>query len=150
MIINPYEFTTIAFSYANAGGSGDRTATITMGGSISPSSGTLLNLVDGAFGANSTDSMRFPLGQTNKTITFTFPSPVQINQFKFYNSTATSQGNARVKADGVTVTADFTFADTFTVNATSTPSATVYTIEFDGATNGSPWFEEAEFRIRPG
>lgn len=47
-------------SYANTGGTGNRTGFITVTSGITPSSGTINNSIDGATGLNGTDSIIFP------------------------------------------------------------------------------------------
>lgn len=46
-------------TYANAGGQGDRTGSITVASTISSAGGTLNNLVDGATGDTTTDAMQY-------------------------------------------------------------------------------------------
>lgn len=58
--------------YDNLGGSGDRTASITIASTLSVASGTLNNLIDGGYTANTTDAITVTGSQLSKEISFDF------------------------------------------------------------------------------
>lgn len=153
-------------AYANAGGTGDRTATITVTeqASYSRSSGTLNNLVDGGTATNSTDSFNLTgaavIGSGDYW-RFDFGVGVSkyIDEMKLYRSAATSAGSWKIQ--GSNDASSWTDFATFTWNqATQTvamsgmdPAGYRYyqVIENDtGASWADVWYEEVEFKIAAG
>lgn len=76
-------------SYANAGGTGDRTASITVSG-LTIDEGTLNNLVDGNFADGAGGSVSPDAGTT--AFKFDFGSNKVIDEFKLYGNTTQSTG----------------------------------------------------------
>jgi len=62
----------MATSYANAGGTGNRTSSITVTTNITPEAGAVVNLIDGNKTANATYAFAFTVDEANRFITFDF------------------------------------------------------------------------------
>lgn len=151
-------------SYANSGGTGDRTGIIT-GSSSSANifSGTVSLLLDGDFTANSSHSMNINNGPFTggDYFQFQFTAKKYIDEVKLYADRALSNAwgswKFRVSNDGVS----FADLNTFTWN-TQTQTQVVTGMDFAGFTylriekvgTTNPvtgvWFEEVEFKIAPG
>ena len=140
-------------SYANAGGTGDRSAIITVTGTLTMNQGTLSNLVDGAFDLSSSGSGTFTNGQTSGTLIFTFATPKVIQELTFYSDNTTSQGTYQWSRDGVNVGSPFslTSAAVMTAMAADNTPGTAFTLTMtSGNTNANFWAEELEFKIAAG
>jgi hypothetical protein len=147
-------------SYANAGGTGNRTSTITVtcDAVIGSFGGNYGNLVDGAFGNNDTDAVWWDYGQTGKRLTFQFATKKIIDEAKHYSSTAASHGTWKWQGsdDGsswVDLSTTFTFQAGFEgfVQGDLSGNSTGYyyysILQTGGVTNSNPWMQEWEFKI---
>lgn len=151
-------------AYANAGGTGDRTASITVTGNFTPTAGTFANLVDGAIVANSTDSMDPPATVAAPPyIRFDFGSGVKkyIDEITMKASTATI-ANVSFTIQGSNDAAIWTDLATTVVwnSATKVQALTglsingyrYYQLKWapSGSIFGAGWMEEFEFKIAAG
>lgn len=155
-----YSGAVVATSYANAGGSGDRSASITVT-STGFSSGINSNFVDGAISAGSGDG-RDTAGAATASVSITFDlgSAKVIDESKFYQSAANTHGTFKWRGsnDNSTYT---DIGSSFTLGGATTNTLTslngnqtayrYYKLEgVSGTTSGSPWWEEFEFKISAG
>jgi hypothetical protein len=141
-------------SYANPGGTGDRTASITITSDITPTSGTLTNLIDGVAASNSTDAMQWDTSRV-KYIIFDFGvgASKEISEFRWIQSASASQGiwwfqgsNDNLQWD--TLLEDFGL-DSSTFTPTSVGGYRYYRMFCrSGTPNSSVWLHEIEFKIR--
>lgn len=149
----------MATSYANPGGQGDRTASITVTSNFTPQ-GTMSNAVDGASANNSTDSFGFQGGVTSgNTITFDFGAGALkiIDEFTWVQQTAATQGTWKwswsndnsAYTDLTTGIAIAGVSSTTVVPVSSNPSGARYyrLTQTGGATDASPWIQEVTFKI---
>lgn len=167
MVISNSELTIPTTAYANSGGTGDRTASITVTQTVFTVSvlGTASNLVDGSFTASTAGSLSQSGGTINLTdgmyLQFAFGSKKYIDEVKLYVDRALStpwgSWKFQVSNDG----SSFSDLNTFTWDS-QTETATVTGMDAEGysylritksgatgsATN--PWFEEVEFKIAAG
>jgi hypothetical protein len=140
-------------SYANPGGSGNRTATITMSGTANWA-GTANTILDGAQG----NGTWFGNGQSGITIIFDFGvgASKTISEFKWYQDMATSQGTWKIAGsnDGLTTT---DIASGFTLGSSATTTVTVggtvgyryyHLIQTSGTTSSANYVREIEFKIK--
>lgn len=153
-------------SYANAGGTGDRTATITVTKSgLTWDAGADNNLVDGGVGTNATDSVDEPsTSATGDLIIFDFGSGASkfIDEIKLITSAAATHNATwqfQGSRDGVTYedlrTTTFTWGTgTTTVtldqpNGTSNKPGWRYIRLVGGASSvwANNWFEEVQFKL---
>ncbi|UCI17572.1 hypothetical protein FJ970_20970 [Mesorhizobium sp. B2-1-8] len=142
-------------SYFNTGGRGDRTASITttlVSGSIA---GTIDNLVDGAFGTNTTDSCAFFASQTNIVIKFDFGTGKIIDGFRWYQNQGSGHGTYVFEGSNddssyTQIGGSFTLGAAILTDFTGINS-TAYRYyrlrQTAGTTSNIPWLEEIEFRI---
>lgn len=152
----------IEFRIVEAGGaardaleSGDRTSAITTTTTAALSSGTINNLVDGAFASNSTDSCFFTGGQSTKEIKFDLGSTKTVTGFQWVQSTTDSHGTWVI--EGSNDDSSYTgLGSSFTLGgvlvlAQTFANATAYRYyklrQTSGTTNASPWLIEIDFRI---
>jgi len=153
-------------SYANTGGTGNRTAIITVSSNFSLQGGTFDNLVDGdtVNQDNATGGCDMPTtGPANGDyIRFTWATKVYIDELTWKKSTSTSEGSFFIKG-GDTVGGLTTLATVPTLGDatadiipfTSFPPPEgylIYQIEKNGAGawDGVAWTREVEFKIAPG
>lgn len=152
-------------SYANAGGTGDRTALIFVTAKdleFPSGAGIWDNLIDGGFGGNSTDSL-WNSNDSGHIIYFDMRgvdsnAKQVINEFKWYQDTASSVGTYDLHGwDGngwTLLKTGFTLggATPFeTVTVTNTAGFYVYRLTQTGGTwSSSPWCQEIEFKIDSG
>lgn len=152
-------------SYANTGGTGNRTSIITVTtNGITWSNGVSSNLVNGATGTNASASVTENGGSISvgTYIQFQFVSPQFIDAIKLiYTTVAISMGNWEIRASN-----DGSNWDTLSTFAWSDASGTVEAIftnprpegylyyrvykNTSGDTFSTSWFFEVEFRIAPG
>ncbi len=157
-LVNPYIYgAELPFDYANPGGTGNRLAAgMNVTANFSPSNGTLTNIINGNFSANNTGSFRFPLGGSGRSFDVDFSYLgylIECDQVRFYNSSGTSQGTwsayAVLSGTPTLVEAGWGFAGSFDLNLSVISACdTLRFTQTSGVTNGSPWFEEIEFRLR--
>lgn len=147
-------------SYANAGGTGDRTAIITVTSNSCMNAGTDSNLVDGAFGTNSTDSRDFHSGVTGGFIEQDFGAGNEkvIDEWKWYQDNTSTHSTWVVEAgnDGlhwVELKASFTLGGTAGAQVISWTNSLAFrryrlrqTHDNSGASS-SPWDEEIENKL---
>lgn len=158
-------FVAPATSYANTGGTGDRTAVIT----VTQSSGLLAtpidNLVDGSYVTDGGGSTFFNSGSANTSadqIIFDFGSAKYISEFKWYQVAGNSHGNWDVigSSNGSTGTTITTVALGGISDNGAGGSPNTYDLSMNGALyryyilqgasgskSGSPWISEVEFKI---
>jgi hypothetical protein len=152
-------------SYANAGGTGDRTASITVTEAIANfPNGVIANLVDGAFGQNSTDSCGFTPSAPSMTdgeyFQFDFGSNKYIDEWKIYVGSITDNGSWFIQGSDSSGSGYVTY-QTFTWN-TATQTVTVAGVPASGhrywrmtkngtsGTYADAWYVEWEFKIAAG
>ncbi|QKC83269.1 hypothetical protein [Mesorhizobium sp. NZP2077] len=147
-------------SYLNPGGTGDRSASITVTSTFTAGSGsTLSNLVDGGFGLNSTDSLEIPGSQSNQTITFDFGVGASkiITGYAFWQNPGGSQGTWKLRASNdnsnwTDVGAAETLGGVFRqVSKSASANTTGYRyyqlFQTSGFTTTTPWNQEIQFEI---
>lgn len=152
---------TITTDYANSGGTGDRTASISVTVSSSLlASGTASNLVDGATGNNTTDSIIFSaVAVAGETIVFDFGAGVAkiITEATWKQGATSTHGTWKWQTsnDGDTWTdagAAFTLGGA-TSQTQTVLNGTNYGYRFyrllgvSGTASGAPWIQEVEFKI---
>lgn len=166
MLVNPF----VSFgagggggtSYANAGGTGDRTASITVTSNVL-NSGTPSNLVDGASADNSTDSCDFFTNANGAWILFDFGAATYkvIDEITWYQSTTATHGTWCVdgSVDGKDfdeLKSSFTLGGSVGANVisfTNTGGYRYYRLRqtiASGNVSSSPWLREVEFKIAAG
>jgi hypothetical protein len=144
--------------YANPGGTGDRTALITITADFSPASGTLDNLIDGVAASNSTDGMQWDTSRV-KSMIFDFdPGNTglifkEITEIRWIQSASAAQGTWwwRGSQDKLQWTLLHTFGlDSSTFTPTLTGGYRYYQLMHRESTapNASIWNQEVEFKIR--
>lgn len=147
----------MATSYSNPGGMGDRQGSIYLSSSPSPSA-TLENLIDGLFGANSSDATWWTTGAASgRYIRFDFGAPRVIDEAKWYQSSATAVGTWKWQGsnDGSTWTdigASFTLGGATTqtqteLNGNSTAYRYYQLLGVSGTYSDTPYILEIEFKI---
>jgi hypothetical protein len=139
-------------SYANPGGTGNRTATITVTTTITLGGGTISQLVDGSYALNI-----WFTAQTLRTITFDFGAGASkyIDEFKWYQANAIGHGTwvfggSNDDSSYIEFPETFTLgsAATQTVPVTNTSAYRYYRLrQTSGATNSGPNIGEIEFKI---
>ena len=144
-------------SYANAGGTGDRTGSISVTTTFSAVTGTPDNLVDGALTNSGTDSFVFTLGQTSGYFQFDFGSAKLFDEFKWEQQNATAhgtwkwQGSNSPSSGYVDVGASFTLGGATTATVAVAGSTTPYRywrlVIVSGSTSDAAWCREITFKI---
>ncbi len=145
-------------SYANAGGTGDRTATITVTTNVPLGGGTINNLVDGVAAGNSTDACWFNGGTPGTAyVHFQFDDFVKITEATWKQDINVTHGVWQwygTNDQGVTLTpigTTFTLGGTAQVQSQLSGNTQFYVgyrlIMVSGATSTGPWLEEVEFKI---
>lgn len=145
-------------SYGNPGGTGDRSALITVTSNMTPSSGTVSNLVDGASADNSTDSMKMSTSVDQlKYFKFDFATAKCIEEFKVFSDLTNNHGTWEIHATNddvsfILLKSSFTLsgAPTGTVFAfTNTLGYRYYYLrqEVNSIPSTTPWIREIEFKI---
>lgn len=153
----------MATSYANTGGTGNRTAiiTVTTDAALGGSSGVPGKLVDGSFNDSSAGSIWFTAGQSGKHVTFDFtPSGSRrlIQEAKYYQSLSASHGNWKWQGsdDGsswtdLSAAFDWNGAVLGTVIGDLSANVVGYyyyrLTQTSGTTSSAPWMREMEFKI---
>lgn len=159
-LVNPYRFAAVvSTSYANAGGSGNRTSsipTLTQSGANAPlaSTANLSYLINGSVDNANWLANGVADGQW---LRFDFGTSKVIDEIKWYQSTSAAQGTWKFQgsSDGSTwsdVGSSFALggATTQTVTAISgnTSSYRYYRIiKVSGSTSAAPYSQEIEFKI---
>lgn len=150
-------------AYANDGGTGNRTATVTATSSVTWAGGSTPNLINGD---NTTANSTHAVDPPNTTISssdyirFQFASAKYIDEFKIYQSSAVSEGDWFVQASNDALA--WSTLASFTWNG-ATQTVPLSGMEFEGYTyyqiakNGAgaswsliPWILEFEFKIAAG
>lgn len=162
VIINSYIFATsagVSTSYANSGGSGNRTAgipTITQSDASAPQA-TTANLYILKNGSIDNFTYMAPGVADGKWIKFDFGTAKVINEAKWYQSAATAQGTWKFEGSND----DSTYADVgsnFTLGGATTQTITAISgnttayryyrlTKVSGSTSAGPWTQEIEFKI---
>lgn len=143
----------MATAYANAGGLGDRTASITVTAvhMVNPS-----RLVNGDY---SNGELEMGGAWTDEIITFQFSSWKLIDAFIWEQQNATGQGNWDLEGshDGSSWTPIFTnfpLVNGSSRTETTFTNTTAYRYyrlkQVSGSTSNSPWIHEIEFKIDAG
>lgn len=155
----------MATSYANSGGTGNRNALIWVMQGFQQSSGspeTVQNLVDGATGANTTDSCDFVNGQSGVHIIFDFfPTGFKqvIDEFKWIQSSTTGHGNWDFEGSDDAVTwvplkTNFALVGGTTTTTHTVSNSTAYRMyrlkHISGTVSSNPWLQEVEFKLEAG
>lgn len=156
-----------AISSATSYATGDRTGsiTVTTTATTAGGGGTINNLLDGGFGANSTDSYSWANGQTTREIKFDLGSAKIVNAFKLYQDTFAATAVNRVGHGSWIMSGsndDSTYVELggwFLLDATGgsgtpneyhCPNSVAYRyyklIQTGGTTNSHPWLSEIEFK----
>jgi hypothetical protein len=144
-------------SYTNAGGSGDRTSWLLLTSDWS-FTGNISNLVDGGFGANTTDGINPTSIAAGKVITFDFGVKKFIRESKLYwawTTAGTLSLKWRGSDDGSSWT-DASAAFTFTATTITVPITApfagwrYYQLLSAGGSLPDLVFTEVEFDIAPG
>jgi hypothetical protein len=140
-------------SYANPGGTGDRTGSITITWSGTTGGGAVTDLIDGT----QSNELFWTAGQTNKVLKFDFGVGASkvINEFKWYQDVAVGHGSNQSFEGSNNDSSWTTFPDVFGLGATPTQTVTItnsagfryYRINFPGAISASPYLREIEFKI---
>lgn len=144
-------------SYSETWSTGNRTASITIASSGITVSGTVNNLVDGAFGNNTTDSIFWSAftGNGTQRLEFTFPAPVTIDEVKWYQRDAFSQGVVKWQYfNGITwqdATATFTLGGATTQTQTALNGNGFFSnrwrmLFMSGSFLGTTYDQEIEFK----
>lgn len=149
----------MATSYSNPGGTGDRTSSITVTASFTPSGGTLSNAVDGATATNGTDSWWAAFTVTTSSyIRFDFGASAskKIDEITWKQSNTTSMGTWTIRGsnngtDWTTLKSSFALGGATTQVIGSFDETGYYRYyEFRGVSgsfSSSPWCQEVEFKI---
>lgn len=144
-------------SYWNPGARGDRTSSITVTTTATLGAGTINNLVDGAFAANSTDGCWFTNGQSSREVKFDFGVGKIVDGFFWYQSANSSQGTWVLEGSNddssyAQIGSSFTLANsTRQLSPYKFTNATAYRYyklrQTAGTTSSVPWLREIEFSI---
>jgi len=151
-------------AYANAGGQGDRTGSITVTTNRAIDSGTINNLVDGAAGSNSTDAVDFTatgtFWDTGDYIRFDFGSGVKkyIDEVTFAASATPSNGAWKWQgSNDASAWTDLwsgtwgTLNQVFSLTGVSASGYRYYQLISTGSGSGSDlWYQEVTFKIGAG
>jgi hypothetical protein len=141
----------MATSYANAGGAGDRTASVIATTNISFAAGSMNSLIDGSRGGFAYFNTQ---AAVNKYMKFDFQSFVQIDEFTWYQQNATSHGVCAFQRSLDNV-------NWFTIGTLTFGGGTTVVTTFDpthvgrywrlfwtsGTISNSPYVYEIEFKI---
>lgn len=150
-MITFYDFglATVSTSYANTGGTGDRTGIITISSNLTWT-GTVSTIINGAF----TNSLYWANNALSgiDVLAFDFGSAKVIDEFKWYQSDATTHGTwvFEGSSDGSSWTglgSSFTLTNgTFPI--TNTTAYRYYRLRgLSGTARNIPWLREIEFKI---
>ena len=161
MMVNPYVFASAppATSYANAGGTGDRTASITLStNTIIEGGGSMTALINGTMA----DSYYWTnvTGDGSGWIKFDFGSGVSkvIDEFNWYQDISSAQGTWRFEGSNDNSSWTQCGSD-FTLNDSTAGSGTAFSVSnttayryyrlrhMSGARNNAPYLREIEFKI---
>jgi hypothetical protein len=144
-------------SYWHSLSRGGRTASITVSTTATLGQGTIDNLVDGGFGANSTDACWFNNGQTLRSVTFDFGTAYIIDGFRWFQDNTTGHGtwtfegsndNSSYTSIGSITLVAATFGEVSSYIFSNTTAYRYYRLrQTAGSTSSSPWLEEIEFRV---
>jgi hypothetical protein len=150
---------TVSTSYANTGGTGNRTGIISVSATIGTDTGAIANLVDGSYAAASTNAWAAANGASvaGTYIRFDFGSAVVINEAKWYQNAAVGLGTWKWQGsnDASTWTdigTSFTLGGATTQTQTSL-NANVTSYRFyqllgvSGTSANTAWNTEIEFKI---
>lgn len=158
VIINSFLFTSaVATSYANTGGTGNRTSIITVSQSSSNrpdgNSSNVVYLVNGA----NTNTNYFPNScPDGEWLKFDFGSGKVITALKFIQSSVTSQGTWQLEGSNdnstwASVGSTFTLGSPEEASSAFSLNSTYYRYyrlkKTGGSTNGGPYIYEVEFKI---
>jgi hypothetical protein len=163
LVINPYVFGIVPEtpSYANPGGTGNRSGIITVTANFAPGSGVVGNLVDGDKVANnSTNSIQLPAGTLGGEIQFDFGASVfkEISEFR-WNQSATNTHGSWVLEGSNDLTLWYRAAGAITLGGSSGDNTYSAAQVIDGfrywrlrhlvdTINSVVWVREVEFLIR--
>ncbi|MES2596386.1 MAG: hypothetical protein V4662_13660 [Verrucomicrobiota bacterium] len=159
MLINPYRYVVAGggggTSYANAGGTGNRSGIISIATSGSAFVGTVGVMIDGSLA--STGFYFGGAGTAGDYISFDFGSDKIIDEVRWTNNAPFEHGVWKLQgsADNSSYSdlgASFTLGSTSTATSTHPVSNTsgfrYYRLtKVSGANSGSPWLYEIEFKI---
>jgi hypothetical protein len=147
-------------SYANAGGTGDRTGVISVTTTAILGNGTINNLVDGSQVADANGSVWWSQNQSGREVRFDFfmfGAPRCITEVTWYQDIIAVHGNWKWQGsnDGSAWTdigAEFTLGTPATQVITTLSGNTNFwrfyrILQTVGSTSQSPWLKEIEFAI---
>ncbi len=144
-------------SYANAGGMGDRTASITVTTDAELGGGTVSNAVDGVSAANDNDGFWFSAGQSGKYLKFDFGSAKVINEIRWIQQNTSDQHTWQ--AAGSNDDSSYTnigssqqiggwySASTCKIGVPNTTAHRYYKLTNAGGMSSNPYIQEIEFSI---
>lgn len=146
----------MATSYSNTGGSGNRTAIITVTATSGVLNGAGSTLVNG----NLSETVNFFTQQNNggKYIRFSFPSSKIIDEIKFYQELTTSHNSFQIQGSNdaaawTDIGSPFVLGGVATQTITAPSGNTTGFLHYqligtgDGNMQDSPWIYEFEFKI---
>jgi hypothetical protein len=143
----------VTTSYANAGGTGDRTSTITVTTTATLGGGTISQLVDGS----QANGLWWTSGQSLITVTFDFGVGASkvIDEFKWYQSAVTVHGlwvfeGSNDNSSYTTFPESIDLGDIATdvVPVTNTSGYRYYRLrQYNNVTSSGPYLREIEFKI---
>ena len=147
----------MAQSYANPGGTGNRTATITVTTTVD-FTGAVSLLIDGVTAA--VTSMWFNSGNSSREVKFTFATPRLITEAKWYQSAIAAHGDWQWQGSpdnsawtniGSTFTLGTAATQTITTLSGNVTSYRYYRmLQTTGTASTSPYLYEIEFNIDDG
>lgn len=149
----------VSTSYANTGGTGDRTAIITTAFNASSPYGSISPLVEGTPAGGLSQIWWYDQATSGLYMQFDFGSGKVIDEAKWYQGGAYSHGIWQFEgsndasswtAIGGTFDLGDTATDTITTLSGNTTSYRYYRLYgISGSTSSSPWLYEIEFKISP-
>lgn len=142
-------------AYTNPGGTGDRTASITVTTTATLGAGTASNWVDGGVINNSADSAWFVAGQSGREVRIDLGSPFIVNELTWQQQNTTTHGTWQVEGspDGVawtTLSSGVLLGNPSThviAFANTTPYRYYRLLQTAGVTSDSPWINEITLKI---
>lgn len=144
-------------SYANAGGTGDRTASITVTTDAALGGGTVNNAVDGVSAASDSDGFWFSAGQSGKYLKFDFGSANVINEIEWIQQNTSDQHTWQVAGsnDDSSYTnigspqqiGGWYSASICKVGVPNTIAYRYYKLTNSGGMSSNPYIQEIEFSI---
>lgn len=144
----------------NVTGNTGNARAITVTVSSGPFAGTINNLVDGAIGNNSTDSVEWTNALTNMVLKFDFVTAQRCNEFFYVQSTSAAQGTYTMAGSNddssyTTLATGIDLSNSSSNHKVSFTNADAYRYyrltQTGGTTSGGgvPWVQEFYFKVCP-